>query len=315
MSPLVVAVVGPTATGKSDVALGLAERLGAEVVNADAMQLYRGMDIGTAKLTPAERRGIPHHQLDVLDVGQDASVAAYQRDARADVDEAHARGRRVVAVGGSGLYGRALLDHLSMAPVDPEVRTALEQRAEREGPGVLHDELARLDPAAGRTIPRTNTRRIVRALEVITLTGRPWTAVLPEPSYEVPAVQIGLDSDRAALDARIAARVERMWQQGLVAEVSGLAGTLGRTAARAVGYAQVLAMLAGECSEEQARTDVMAATRRLARKQMGWFGRDPRVHWLDSGRPDLLGAALAIVEAADAGTLVDPGTRRRTLGS
>jgi len=315
VSPLVVAVVGPTATGKSDVALGLAERLGAEVVNADAMQLYRGMDIGTAKLTPAERRGIPHHQLDVLDVGQDASVAAYQRDARADVDEAHARGRRVVAVGGSGLYVRALLDHLSMAPVDPEVRTALEQRAEREGPGVLHDELARLDPAAGRTIPRTNTRRIVRALEVITLTGRPWTAVLPEPSYEVPAVQIGLDSDRAALDARIAARVERMWQQGLVAEVSGLAGTLGRTAARAVGYAQVLAMLAGECSEEQARTDVMAATRRLARKQMGWFGRDPRVHWLDSGRPDLLGAALAIVEAADAGTLVDPGTRRRTLGS
>ncbi len=315
MSPLVVAVVGPTATGKSDVALGLAERLGAEVVNADAMQLYRGMDIGTAKLTPAERRGIPHHQLDVLDVGQDASVAAYQRDARADVDEAHARGRRVVAVGGSGLYVRALLDHLSMAPVDPEVRTALEQRAEREGPGVLHDELARLDPAAGRTIPRTNTRRIVRALEVITLTGRPWTAVLPEPSYEVPAVQIGLDSDRAALDARIAARVERMWQQGLVAEVSGLAGTLGRTAARAVGYAQVLAMLAGECSEEQARADVMAATRRLARKQMGWFGRDPRVHWLDSGRPDLLEAALAIVEAADAGTLVDPGTRRRTLGS
>ncbi len=315
MSPLVIAVVGPTATGKSDVALDLAERLGGEIVNADAMQLYRGMDIGTAKLSVAERRSIPHHQLDVLDVAQDASVAAYQRDARSDVEEAHARGRRAIAVGGSGLYVRALLDHLSMAPVDPEVRAALEERAESEGPGVLHDELSRLDPAAGRTIPRTNTRRIVRALEVITLTGRPWTAELPEPSYEVPAVQIGLDSDRAALDARIAERVDRMWRLGLVEEVAGLAGTLGRTAARAVGYAQVLSMLSGECTPEQAKADVTAATRRLARKQMGWFGRDPRVHWLDAARPDLVEAVVALVEAADAGTLVDPGTRRRTLGS
>ncbi len=310
-----VAVVGPTATGKSDLALELAERLGGEVLNADAMQLYRGMDIGTAKLTAGERRGIPHHQIDVLDVGQDASVAAYQRDARADVADAHARGHRMVAVGGSGLYVRALLDHLSMAPVDPATRAALEARAEREGPGVLHDELARLDPPAARTIPRTNTRRIVRALEVITLTGRPWTAELPEHVYEVPAVQIGLDCDRAVLDARIAERVDRMWRLGLVEEVAGLAGRLGRTAARAVGYAQVLAMLAGQSSEEQARDAVAAATRRLARKQMGWFGRDPRVHWLDARRPDLVEAALAIVASADADTLLDPGTRRRTLGS
>lgn len=315
MSPLVVAVVGPTATGKSDLALDLAAHLGADVLNADAMQLYRGMDIGTAKLAVHERRGIEHHLLDVLDVEQDASVAAYQRDARAQVDLAHGRGRRVVAVGGSGLYVRALLDHLSMAPSDPAVRAGLEERADRDGPGVLHDELAVLDPPAARLIPRTNTRRIVRALEVITLTGQPWTAELPEPAYEVPAVQIGLDSDREALDARIAARVGRMWDLGLVPEVRGLAGRLGRTAARAVGYAQVLSMLAGDLSEEQAQAAVAAATRRLARKQMGWFGRDPRVHWLDARRPDLTEAALALVAAADAGTLVDPGTRRRTLGS
>lgn len=314
-TPLAVAIMGPTASGKTGAALEIARHRPCEIISVDSALVYRGMDIGTAKLAPQERRGIPHHQLDVLDVSQDASVAAYQRDARADVDDAHARGRRVIAVGGSGLYVRALLDHLSMAPVDPELRSALEARAEQEGPGVLHDELADLDPAAGRTIPRTNTRRIVRALEVITLTGRPWTAVLPEHSYEVPAVQIGLDSDRAALDARIADRVDRMWERGLVEEVSGLAGTLGRTAARAVGYAQVLSMLAGQCTEEQAKADVAAATRRLARKQMGWFGRDPRVHWLDSRRPDLTEAVLAIVEAADAGSLVDPGTRRRTLGS
>ncbi|WP_372594874.1 tRNA (adenosine(37)-N6)-dimethylallyltransferase MiaA [Actinotalea sp.] len=315
MSPLVVAVVGPTATGKSDLALDLAEHLGADVLNADAMQLYRGMDIGTAKLAVDERRGIEHHMLDVLDVEQDASVAAYQRDARAQVDLAHARGRRVVAVGGSGLYVRALLDHLSMAPSDPVVRSALEERAERDGPGVLHDELARLDPPAAHRIPRTNTRRIVRALEVIALTGEPWTAELPEPQYEVPAVQIGLDTDRAMLDSRIAVRVERMWELGLLDEVRGLAGRLGRTASRAVGYAQVLSLLAGECTAEQARTDVAVATRRLARKQMGWFGRDPRVHWLDARRPDLVEEALRLVARADMGTLVDPGTRRRTLGS
>jgi len=315
MSPLVVAVVGPTATGKSDLALDLADRLGGEVLNADAMQLYRGMDIGTAKLGVDERRGIPHHQLDVLDVDEDASVAAYQLAARTDVGDAHRRGRRVVATGGSGLYVRALLDHLSMAPVDPQVRAALEVRAEREGPGVLHDELARLDAPAAQTIPRTNTRRIVRALEVITITGKPWTAVLPEPTYEVPAVQIGLDCDREVLDDRIAERVDRMWRLGLVGEVEALAGTFGRTASRAVGYAQVLAMLAGESDEDKTRAGVAAATRRLARKQMGWFGRDPRVHWLDARRPDLLDAALALVSEADGGTLVDPGTRRRTLGS
>ncbi|HEY3436484.1 MAG TPA: tRNA (adenosine(37)-N6)-dimethylallyltransferase MiaA [Actinotalea sp.] len=317
MSTPVVAVIGPTATGKSDLGLALAQRLGGEVVNADAMQLYRGMDIGTAKLTPAQRHGIAHHQLDVLDVSEDASVAAYQRDARADVAAIASRGHRPVVVGGSGLYVRALLDRMELAPVDPAVRAALELRAEQEGPGLLHDELARQDPAAAGAIGRANTRRIVRALEVITITGRPYTASLPEQVYLVPTVQIGLDCDRAALDARIEVRVEHMWERGLVDEVRGLVATgpLGRTAARAVGYAEVIAMLRGELDERTARELVAAGTRRLARKQMGWFGRDPRVHWLDAQDPGLLDRALAIVAAADDGRLVDPGVRRRTLGS
>ena len=314
MSRLVVAVVGPTATGKSDLALDLAERLGGEVVNADALQLYRGMDIGTAKVPVAERRGVPHHQLDVLEVSEDASVAAYQRHARADLAAIAGRGSRAVVAGGSGLYVRALLDHLEMAPVDAEVRAGLEARAAEEGPGRLHDELAALDPASASAIGRANTRRIVRALEVVTITGRPWSPALPQHVYEVPAVQIGLDCDRTVLDERIERRVEAMWAAGLVEEVRGL-GTLGRTAARAVGYAEVLALLRGELDEDAARAAVAAGTRRLARKQMGWFGRDPRVHWLDARAPDLLERALALVAAADAGRLADPGQTRRTLGS
>ncbi len=317
--PLVVAVVGPTATGKSELGLALAERLGGEVVNADAMQLYRGMDIGTAKLTVAERRGVPHHQLDVLDVGQDATVAAYQRHARADVAAITARGARPVAVGGSGLYVRALLDRMELAPTDPEVRDRLERRARTEGPGLLHDELAARDPRAAAGIGRANVRRVVRALEVIELTGRPYTARLPEHVYELPAVQIGLDCAREVLDERIGRRADRMWRRGLVQEVRDLAGPglggMGRTAARAVGYAQVLSMLRGELDEPAARAAVVSGTRRLARKQMGWFGRDPRVHWLDARDPDLVDRALELVAAADAGRLDPPGGRSRTLGS
>ncbi|HWS58337.1 MAG TPA: tRNA (adenosine(37)-N6)-dimethylallyltransferase MiaA [Actinotalea sp.] len=310
-----MAVVGPTATGKSELAVALALALGGEVVNADAMQLYRGMDIGTAKVTEEERRGVPHHQLDVLGVDEDASVAAYQRQARADVVAIAQRGRRPVVVGGSGLYVRALLDRMELAPVDPAVRARLEERAAERGPGLLHDELARLDPAAARSIGRANTRRIVRALEVIEITGRPWTAELPEQEYVAPAVQIGLDCARDVLDRRVEARVDRMWRRGLVAEVTGLAPQMGRTASRAVGYAQVLAMLRGELGPQAARDSVVAGTRRLARKQMGWFGRDPRVHWLDAAADGLLDRALAVVVAADAGRLVDPGTRSRRLGS
>ena len=314
----VVAVVGPTATGKSELGLALAERLGGEVVNADAMQLYRGMDIGTAKLTVAERRGIAHHQLDVLDVWQDASVARYQVQARRDLDEIAGRGARAVVVGGSGLYVRALLDRLEFPGTDPDVRARLEQRAEQYGTRHLHDELARLDPAAAIAIGPANTRRIVRALEVIEITGRPYTANLPEQVYVVPAVPIGLDCDRAVLDERVEQRVERMWSGGLVTEALGLAlRGMGRTASRAVGYAEVLAMVRGESDEATARAAVAANTRRLARKQMNWFGRDPRVHWLDSRDPDLVARALELVAAADRG-LLEPdqdGSARRSLGS
>ena len=315
MTPLVVAVVGPTATGKSDLGVALAERLGGEVVNADAMQLYRGMDIGTAKLTIPQRRGVPHHQLDVLDVGQDSTVASYQLHAREDVAQVRARGARAVVVGGSGLYVRALLDRLEIPPTDPEVRRRLEERADAEGPGLLHDALAVVDPLAAERIGRSNTRRLVRALEVVELTGRPYSATLPDQTYALPAIQIGLDCARGVLDRHVEARVDRMWQRGLVAEVRALAPRMGRTASRALGYAEVLAVLAGAIDEAAAREAVTAGTRRLARRQMTWFGRDPRVHWLRVDEPDLLQRALDIVGAADAGRLPASGRPRRTLGT
>jgi tRNA dimethylallyltransferase len=327
---IVVAVVGPTATGKSDLALDLAQALGtdraaAEIVNADAYQLYRGMDVGTAKVPPAERRGITHHQLDVIDPAQDASVARYQEHARADLDTIAGRGARAVVVGGSGLYVRALLDQMDFPGTDPAVRDRLEARAEAEGRRALHAELERLDPQAAVSIDPQNTRRIVRALEVIEITGRPYTANLPRQEYVRPAVQIGLDCSREVLDARVGSRVDRRWDGGLVDEVRRLAspgqgGTgagLGVTAARAVGYAEVLAWWRGESTEAEAREAVTANTRRLARKQMGWFGRDPRVHWLDAASPHLLADALKIVADADAGTLPVAGSEpvRRSLGS
>jgi len=320
---LVVAVVGPTATGKSDLGLALARALGqdmvGEVVNADAMQLYRGMDIGTAKLRPEERAGVPHHLLDVLDPHEDASVADYQVLARGALDAIVGRGARAVAVGGSGLYVRALLDAMEFPGTDAAVRAELEARVEAEGARALHAELERVDPTAAAGIGPRNARRIVRALEVIALTGRPYSASLPQHVYEVPAVQIGLDCDRSTLDARIARRVERMWEQGLVDEVERLvAAGLGRTASRAVGYAEVVAMLAGELSPQAAQEAIAAGTRRLARKQMGWFGRDPRVHWLDAQDPDLVDRALDLVRRADEGSLgpaTDDPAPRRTLGS
>jgi tRNA dimethylallyltransferase len=298
----VVAVVGPTATGKSDLAVALALALGGEVVNADASQLYRGMDIGTAKLTPAERRGVPHHQLDVLDVREEASVAGYQRHARADLADVVARGGRPVLAGGSGLYVRAALDRLEIPPTDPTVRARWESTLAADGPQVLHDRLARLDPAAAAAILPGNGRRVVRALEVIELTGRPFTATLPDGRYLVPTVQLGLAADRAVLDRRIDARVERMWADGLVAEVERLLHLglrEGRTAPRALGYAQVLELLAGRCSDAEARAETARGTRRLARRQESWFRRDPRVVWLPAGAPDLLDRALDAVRAAE----------------
>lgn len=283
----VIAVLGPTAAGKSELALRLAEDAGGEIINADSMQLYTGMDIGTAKLTGAGRRGVPHHLLDVWDVRYPANVAEYQRLARATIAEVAGRGRVPILVGGSGLYLRAALDELDFPGTDPAVRTRLEHELDRTGPGPLHERLARLDPAAARGILPSNGRRIVRALEVIEVSGRPFTATLPRYESVYPAVHLGLRVPRAELDERIATRVDRMWQAGFVAEVRRLeqAGLrAGRTASRALGYQQVLRFLAGEWTEQQARAETVRATRRFARRQEAWFRRDPRVWWLDAGR-------------------------------
>ena len=299
--PLVVAVVGPTATGKSDLARDLALALRGEVVNADASQLYRGMDIGTAKLPVTERRGIPHHQLDVLDVTQEASVAAYQAAARGDITTIQGRGAHPVLVGGSGLYVRAALDRLEIPPTDPAVRARLEAEAERLGTAAILERLAAADPAAARAIEPNNRRRIVRALEVVELTGRPFSATMPTREHVQPTVTIGLRMDRARLDQRIAERVEAMWRAGLLEEVRRLEGLglrRGRTASRALGYRQALAELDGQLTEAQAKAETVSLTRRFARRQESWFGPDPRVRWLDATSPDLGDQALAAVEAA-----------------
>ena len=299
--PTVVAVVGPTASGKSDLAVGLALALGGEVVNADAMQLYRGMDIGTAKLPVDQRRGVRHHQLDVLGVQDEASVAAYQRHARADLAAIAAGGRLPVLAGGSGLYLRAVLDRLEIPPTDPSVRAGLEEQLAAQGSPALHARLADVDPVAAAAILPGNGRRVVRALEVIELTGRPFSAVMPTGEYAVPAVQLGLVAAREVLDGRIDARVDRMWAAGLVEEVRGLADRglrEGRTASRALGYAQVLDLLDGRCTDAEARADTARATRRLARRQESWFRRDPRITWLPAGAPDLVERALDAVRAA-----------------
>ncbi|MBK7625264.1 MAG: tRNA (adenosine(37)-N6)-dimethylallyltransferase MiaA [Kineosporiaceae bacterium] len=292
----VIAVVGPTASGKSDLAVELAVVLNGEIVNADAMQLYRGMDIGTAKLPVPERRGVPHHQLDVLEVTDEASVAAYQREARAAIEDIRSRGRRPILAGGSGLYLRAVLDELQIPPTDPRVRAALETELEQIGATALHTRLAERDPAAAAAILPSNARRVVRALEVIALTGRPFTATLPTGAYHQPAIQIGLQVPRPVLDERIATRVERMWDAGLVAETRDLAELhglrAGRTASRALGYAQVLQLLDGELDDAAARLATVTATRRFARRQLSWFGRDPRITWLDHDAADLIARAV-----------------------
>ena len=299
----VVARVGAPATGKSDLALDLAERLGGEVVNADAMQLYRGMDIGTAKLPPADRRGIPHHRLDVLDVTEEASVAAYQEDSRADFAAIQARGHRPVLVGGSGLYVRAALDRLEIPPTDPVVRARLEAEAERDGADTMHARLRAVDADAAARILPGNVRRVVRALEVVELTGRPFSASMPVREHLRPAVVLGLRVDRGVLYERIDRRVDRMWEQGLREETERLLGAGlrdGVTASRAIGYSQAIAVLDGGLSEEQARLDTAQATRRYARRQESWFRPDPRIVWLEADAPDLLDRALAAVRAFDA---------------
>ncbi|MEV0094422.1 tRNA (adenosine(37)-N6)-dimethylallyltransferase MiaA [Streptomyces sp. NPDC050738] len=303
-APRVIAVVGPTAAGKSDLGVALARHFGGEVVNADSMQLYRGMDIGTAKLTLPERGGITHRLLDIWDVKEAASVAEYQRLARAEIDRLLAEGRTPVLVGGSGLYVRGAIDALEFPGTDPAVRARLEEELTLRGPGALHARLAAADPDAGRAILPSNGRRIVRALEVIEITGKPFTANLPGHDSIYDTVQIGVDVARPELDERIARRVDRMWEEGLVDEVKALEGLglrEGRTASRALGYQQVLASLAGECTEEEARAETVRATKRFARRQDSWFRRDPRVHWLSGAaedRAELPHRALALVERA-----------------
>jgi len=298
-----IAVVGATAAGKSELSLRLARALDGEIVNADSMQLYRGMDIGTGKLAPAERAGVPHHLLGIWDVTEPASVSEYQRLARAVVAEILGRHRTPILVGGSGLYVRAVLDRLEFPGTDPAVRARLEAELDRAGPGPLHARLAAADPAAGAAILPGNGRRIVRALEVIELTGRPFSATLPGYASVLPAVQIGLAVPRPELDRRIEVRVDQMWRDGLVDEVSALAGTgppgtglrAGRTASRALGYAQVLRYLDGEWTQDEARRQTVAATRRFARRQEAWFRRDPRVRWLPAAEPVPTATALAAV--------------------
>ncbi len=294
----VVAVVGPTAAGKSALSIALAHALDGEVVNADSMQLYRGLDVGTAKLTVAEREDVPHHLLDIWEVTEPASVAQYQRLARATVDDILARGRVPLLVGGSGLYVRAVLEQFEFPGTDPAVRRRLEDELATVGPAPLHARLREADPVAADGILPGNGRRIVRALEVIELTGQPFTAALPQPTPYYPAVQVGVDLDTARLDERIAARVDRMWADGLVDETRELVGrglADGRTASRALGYQQVLRLLAGELTETEARDETIRATRRFVRRQRSWFRRDPRVHWLDSADPGLVEAALRIL--------------------
>ena len=280
-----IVICGATATGKSDLAVTLAHEIDAEIINADSMQLYKGMDIGTAKITMEERKGVTHHLMDLLDVTQDANVAWYQENARAAISEIHGRGKNVIIVGGTGLYIKAILDELNFPDTDPVVRAALELEFATQGIGPLFERLEKLDPAAALAIDKANSRRVIRALEVIKITGKPFTANLPrEESSRYPhAQQFGLVMDRDLLSERISNRVDRMWDQGLVAEVEKLmvAGiTKGVTAQRALGYAQVIAQIEAKVTEEEAKEETKRATRQYARRQETWFSRDERITWI-----------------------------------
>jgi len=286
MSKLVI-ISGATATGKSELAIEVAKEIGAEIISADSMQLYKGMDIGTAKLTMAERQGITHHLLDLVDVKTDVTVSWYQELARAKIDELRGAGKSAVVVGGTGLYIKAILDDLNFPETDPEVRMKLNQEAEKIGGDAMHQRLAKLDPAASLAIPKENVRRVIRALEVIEITGKPFTAILPrEDSTKYPdAMQFGLAMDRESLDIRIDNRVAKMWEAGFVDEVEELVnqGILeGKTAQAAIGYAQIIRMKHGSMSQEEAIEDTARATRQYARRQETWFSRDLRITWLSA---------------------------------
>lgn len=292
----VIAVVGPTAAGKSALSIALAHALNGEVINCDSMQFYRGMDIGTAKLTPAERDGVPHHLLDIWPVTQTASVAVFQRLARAAIDDVRSRGRTPLLVGGTGLYLRAVLEDFTFPGTDEAVRERLEAELAQVGPVAMHERLAAADPEAAARILPTNGRRIVRALEVIEITGGSFVASLPSPTPLYANLQLAVD--RVDLDERVGQRVEHMWKAGFVDEVRSLIPLGlrdGLTASRALGYQQVLEFLDGRCTEEEALAATAAGTRRFARRQRKWFRRDPAVVWLDGAADDLMERALAAI--------------------
>lgn len=280
-----IIICGATATGKSDLALAVAKQLNAEIVNADSMQVYKGMDIGTAKLPITERDEIPHHLLDLLEVTKEANVSWYQSLAREKIDQLLAAGKSVVVVGGTGLYIKAILDDLNFPDTDPIVRQQLTDEAQVVGNDQMHQRLAKLDPAAALAIPKENIRRVIRALEVIQITGKPFTANLPrEASSKYPqAKQFGLVLDRENLDTKIDRRVENMWEKGFVREVMQLM-TKGleqaTTAKMALGYSQIMNYLNGECDEEFAKEETKRVTRAYARRQETWFSRDDRIKWL-----------------------------------
>ena len=304
--PKVISIVGPTASGKTSLGIALAKKLAergvrAEIINADAYQMYRHMDIGTAKASAQEQAEVPHHLLDIIDPEETMTVARFQDLARKCIRELQSRGVRPILVGGSGLYARAAVDDITFPGTDESVRAALEERERKEGAGALFAELQRKDPVAAAHMDARNPRRTIRALEVIELTGKPYSATLPRYKYVIDCVQIGLDLRRDDLDKRVNLRTQLMREQGFVDEVRAIRGRLGVTAARALGYQQIMDYLDGVWSEDEAFEDIAQKTRRLARKQMGWFGRDARIHWLDALRPDLADAAMALVDAADAG--------------
>lgn len=293
MSEPLIALVGPTASGKSALAVDIAHELGdTAIISADAMQLYRGMDIGTAKITEPETKGIRHHLLSVVDPSQEVTVIQYRELFDAALDEISAASRRALAVGGSTLYLAAALDEMQFAPTDPEVRESLERELEKLGALAMHEKLQQLDPVAAAKIPASNPRRVIRALEVMQISGESFSASLPDPKYRRPTLQLGLAIDREVLLGRVADRVRGMWDAGFLDEVKTLydAGSLSRTAAVAIGYAQAKAQLDGELTEAEAIAETIQLTMRYAKKQMTWFRRDKRIIWLDSA--DSLSAAL-----------------------
>ena len=293
----VIAIVGPTAVGKTALSLEIAEKFSAEIINADAMQIYKGMDIGTAKLPLSQRRGIVHHQIDVLDPSEEANVSQYQKQSREIINDLLSKNVQPILVGGSGLYVNSVLEDLEFPGTNLEVRAKYEEILDEKGVEALFQMLKEIDPKAAENILPNNARKIVRALEVNEITGKAFNAKLPEPSPIFSDVRIALDMPRDLLDKRIIDRVHQMFEDGFVDEVKSLEKNLrlGRTAFRALGYSQVLSLLSGEISEDEAITLTINATKKFARRQLSWFRRDPLIHWLDTTSPDLFAQSLRLI--------------------